>query len=44
MRTETIKYSDGAVYTRLINSFGMVLFEVRGKVSLKQMIKKYEGC
>lgn len=44
MRTETIKYSDGAVYTRLINSCGMIVAEVRGKIPLKQMIKKYGGC
>lgn len=44
MKRQIIKYPDGVVFTRLIDSYGRTVAEVRGKVSLKQMIKTYGGC
>ena len=43
MKREIVKYPDGAVFTRLLDSYGHLIAEVRGKVSLKQMIKTYGG-
>ena len=39
MKIERVKYDDGVVFTRLLNSFGVVIAEVRGKRTLKQMMK-----
>ena len=43
MKRELVKYPDGVVFTRLVDSFGHTLAEYRGKLSLKQLIKKYNG-
>ena len=39
MKIERVKYDDGVVFTRLLNSFGVVIAEVRGKRTMKQMMK-----
>ena len=39
MKIEVVKYDDGVVFTRLLNSFGVVIAEVRGKRTMKQMMK-----
>ena len=43
MRREVVKYPDGVVFTRLVDSFGRTVAEYRGKLSLKQAIKMYNG-
>lgn len=43
MRREIVKYPDGVVFTRLVDSFGRTIAEYRGKWTLKQMIKMYGG-
>ena len=43
MRSQVIKYPDGVVFTRLLDSFGRTIAEYRGKWSLKQLIKMYSG-
>ena len=41
MRREVVKYPDGVVFTRLLDSYGRLIAEARGKWTLKQMINKY---
>lgn len=43
MTRQIIKYPDGVVFTRLVDSFGRTVAEYRGKLSLKQAIKMYNG-
>lgn len=45
MKREIVKYPDGVVFTRLVDSFGRTIAEYRGKWSLKQLIMMYNaGC
>ena len=45
MKREIVKYSDGVVFTRLVDSFGRTIAEYRGKWTLKQLLKMYNrGC
>ena len=43
MRIERHKYPDGAIFTRLYDSYGHLIAEYRGKWTLKQLIKMYNG-
>lgn len=43
MSREIVKYPDGAVFTRLLDSYGRLIAEARGRHTLKQMIKMYGG-
>ena len=43
MRREVVKYPDGVVFTRLVDSYGRTIAEYRGKWTLKQLIKMYNG-
>lgn len=45
MKVTHYKDAAGVVFTQLVNIYGYVVVEARGKFTLKQMIKKYnEGC
>ena len=41
MRREVVKYSDGVVFTRLLDSYGDVVLEIRGRLTLKQLLNHY---
>ena len=43
MKAQTVKYHDGVVFTRLVDSYGRTIAEYRGKWTLKQLIKMYNG-
>lgn len=43
MTREIVKYPDGVVFTRLLDSYGHLIAEARGRHTLKQMIKMYGG-
>ena len=43
MKAKVIKYPDGVVFTRLVDSFGRTLAEYRGKMTLKAAMKKLNG-
>ena len=43
MSRQIVKYPDGVVFTRLVDSFGRTVAEFRGRLTLKQAIKMYGG-
>ena len=43
MSRQIVKYPDGVVFTRLVDSFGRTVAEFRGRMTLKQALKMYNG-